>query len=113
MKRKAPTHPLVDAAAIYTDGGLLTSNPSEIGGTWAWCAVTENGKRIGFKSGIVFADALERDAELNDDNPPQHPVVSNNHTEQIAIVKALEALPFGWSGTIFSDSEVAITRVRS
>lgn len=34
MARKAPTHPLVDAVAVYADGGLLTSNPSEIGGTW-------------------------------------------------------------------------------
>lgn len=109
---KAPTHPLADAVAVYTDGGLLSSNPSPTGGTWAWVAVSEDGRKIGFKSGIVLTETLLQHAESNDHDAPR-PVVSNNHTEQIAIIKAIQALPVGWSGTIYSDSEVAITRVNS
>ena len=42
--------------------------------------------------------------------PPDREI-TNNHTEQIAICHALEAMPDGWSGTVYSDSQVALGRV--
>jgi ribonuclease HI len=79
--------------ALYADGGVIKKNPSEIGGTWAWCAVDKDGNRVIEKYGAVPA--------------PGRPV-SNNHTEQIAITLALEAMPDGWSGTVYSDSQIAL-----
>lgn len=83
--------------AIYADGGVIKKNPSTIGGTWAWCGVNAAGERVIEKSGVV--EATEKRA------------VSNNHTEQIAITKALEAMPDGWSGIVYSDSQIALGRV--
>lgn len=83
--------------AVYTDGGVIKKNPSAIGGTWAWCAVDAEGNRVAQASGVVPA--------------PLGRTVSNNHTEQIALVKAMEALPEGWSGRFYSDSQVALGRV--
>lgn len=91
------SHLLEDAVAIYTDGGLIGQNPSPIGGTWAWCAVNKDGVRLVERSGVVLA--------------PEGRVITNNHTEQIAIVLALEAMPAGWCGELFSDSQVALGRV--
>lgn len=88
---------LAKVAALYTDGGVIKKNPSVIGGTWAFVAVDADGHRLFEQSGIVPA-------------PPSRPV-SNNHTEQIAITKALEAMPDGWSGTVYSDSQIALGRV--
>ena len=82
---------------IFTDGGVIKKNPSAIGGTWAWCGVDADGNRIAERSGVVPAT----------DNR----TVSNNHTEQIAITLALEAMPDGWSGTVCSDSMIALGRV--
>lgn len=83
--------------AVYADGGVIKKNPSPIGGTWAWCAVDSDGNRVIEKSGVVPATEVR--------------TVSNNHTEQIAITLALEALPDGWSGTVYSDSQIALGRV--
>lgn len=83
--------------AVYCDGGVIRKNPSSIGGTWAWCAVDAEGSRVASDSGVVI--------------PKPGRTVSNNHTEQIALVKAMEALPEGWSGRFYSDSQVALGRV--
>src|SRR5262249_31386011 len=83
--------------ALYADGGVIQKNPSSIDGTWAWCAVDAEGNRVIEKGGVVEA-------------PPGRPI-TNNHMEQIAITLALEAMPDGWSGTVYSDSMVALGRV--
>lgn len=83
--------------ALYCDGGVINRNPSMIGGTWAWCGVDEEGNRVMREGGVV---------EPVDARP-----VTNNWTEQIAITKALEAMPDGWSGTVYSDSQIALGRV--
>lgn len=83
--------------ALYCDGGVIGHNPSADGGTWAWCGVDSFGNRVIERGGIVEA-------------PASRPV-TNNHTEQIAITLALEAMPDGWSGTVFSDSQIALGRV--
>src|SRR5581483_9597584 len=83
--------------ALYCDGGVVGHNPSSIGGTWAWCAVDEEGNRVIERGGVVVA-------------PPNRPI-TNNHTEQIAITLALEAMPDGWEGTVYSDSQIGLGRV--
>jgi ribonuclease HI len=88
---------LKTVVALYADGGVIKKNPSPFGGTWAWCAVDSNGNRVIESSGVVPATETR--------------TVSNNHTEQIAITLALEAMPGGWSGTVYSDSMIALGRV--
>ncbi|HRH46677.1 MAG TPA: hypothetical protein PKY82_33845, partial [Pyrinomonadaceae bacterium] len=68
-----------EIVALYCDGGVISMNPSPIGGTWAWCGVNAKGERVIEQSGAFPA--------------PESRPVSNNHTEQIAITKALEAMP--------------------
>jgi ribonuclease HI len=87
----------VEIVAIYTDGGVILKNPSTIGGTWAWCAVDADGNRVIERGGVVPA----RDGQQ----------ITNNHMEQIALTLALEAMPEGWSGTVYSDSMIALGRV--
>jgi ribonuclease HI len=87
----------MDIVALYTDGGCIGHNPSTKGGTWAWCGVNKKNERVVERGGYVKA-------------PPGRPV-TNNHTEQIAIVLALEAMPDGWSGMVCSDSMIALGRV--
>lgn len=92
---ESPASPI--PAALYCDGGVIQKNPSTIGGTWAWCAVDATGNRVMQQGGVCPA-------------PAGRPI-TNNHTEQIAITLALEAMPEGWSGTVYSDSMVALGRV--
>jgi ribonuclease HI len=80
--------------AVYADGGVVDANPSPFGGVWAWCAVDEHDERIVRRSGFV-------------PNTETHQM-TNNNTEIIALVKALEALPDGWSGLVCSDSKIAL-----
>jgi ribonuclease HI len=95
MRRRKFT--LDHTAALYCDGGVISKNPSTLGGTWAWRAVTDHGHVIEERSGWVAA-------------PVKRPI-TNNHTEQIAITLALEAMPDGWSGVLYSDSMIALGRV--
>lgn len=82
--------------SLYTDGGLLSPNPSNLGGTWAWCAVDINNKRIIGRGGYILAKSIP---------------ITNNQMEQIAILLALEAMPDDWSGTVHTDSSVARGRI--
>lgn len=85
--------------SVYTDGGVIAKNPSPLGGTWAYCFVNQEGKRICEGSGVLLpheGDTLE---------------VTNNQTEYYAVYQALLALPDAWHGTLFSDSQITIGRV--
>ena len=88
-----------DITAVYTDGGCIGTNPSRIGGTWAYCLVDMAGERIVEASGVI--------------TPIQANVVAvtNNLTELLALVYGLERLPLGWAGTVYSDSWVSLQRV--
>lgn len=88
---------LSKVVAIFADGGVISKNPSQIGGTWAWCGIDADGNRIVERAGAVAA-------------PASRPI-TNNHTEQIAITLALEAVPEGWNGIVHSDSMIALGRV--
>lgn len=80
-------------ALLFTDAGVILSNPSPIGGTWAWCLV-EASECVKWASGHILK-----------------PGITNNQTEFIAVVKALEAMPDRWSGVICSDSIVTLFRL--
>jgi ribonuclease HI len=88
---------VMDVVAIYADGGVIRKNPSDIGGTWAWCGVDADGNRVIERGGVCPA------------KPGQF--ITNNHMEQIAITLALEAMPEGWTGKVCSDSMIALGRV--
>src|SRR6266542_3390205 len=85
---------------VYADGGCILGNPSEHGGTWAYLHV--NGpadQKVAGRSGLITTARFGA-------------LVTNNVTEFYAVLKALEALPDGWSGPIHSDSTCTITRWR-
>lgn len=84
--------------SIYADGGVIRINPSPIGGTWAFCHVDEAGARIRTASGVVIPRST-------------CPLITNNLTEMIALVKGLEALPEGWAGVVCSDSQITLGRL--
>ena len=86
-----------EIVALYADGGLIVKNPSPYGGTWAYCGVDAEGNRVLARSGWIEA--------------PAGRVITNNHTEQIALTLALEAMPDGWNGKVYSDSNIALGRV--
>lgn len=90
-----------DVHEIYADGGVIWDGKpgsSMIGGTFAWCHVNDAGDRIIMDSGMVY--------------PHQclHGKVTNNVTELVACVRAIQAAPDGFVGTLFSDSENALGR---
>lgn len=85
--------------AIYTDGGVIGPNPSELGGTWAYCWVNKNDKRIHTASGIVTPEMVGVDK------------ITNNLTELWAAMEALQSLPEMWRGTIYTDSKITLHRI--
>lgn len=84
---------------VFVDGGIVGRNPSEIGGTWAWCEVID-GERVQEQSGSVTPEEIGL------------PRVTNNFTELLAAVLALEAMPDGWCGTLYTDSKITLYRLK-
>lgn len=84
---------------LYCDGGLIGSNPSKIGGTWAWVQV-EDGQEVGHDCGHLTPVSIALNA------------VTNNFTELYAVCRGLRRMPTGWNGVIYTDSNVTRLRVR-
>lgn len=87
----------------YCDGGVIGRNPSPEGGTWSWChvgPVEPHGEQIVSHEGGTVTPA---DIGLG--------TITNNLTELLAAVECLEALPDGWTGTLYTDSLVTLRRV--
>jgi ribonuclease HI len=89
---------------IYTDGGVVLKNPSMIGGTYGFVLVSHQLPSLGSDGREIYAG--NGFVPRYDERP-----VTNNWMEQIAIIKALEMMPEGWSGKICSDSDIALGRV--
>lgn len=85
--------------AMYADGGVISVNPSPIGGTWAFCFVDQHGQRVRTAAGVVTPSSIDLDT------------VTNNVTELLALIYGIEQLPDRWSGTVYSDSAVSLQRV--
>lgn len=80
---------------LYFDGGVIGSGTSQEGGVWAFCAVDENDELVFYKSGFHKTEGG----------------TTNNHTEFIAAVNALEAMDAGWSGVLSGDSKITLGRL--
>jgi ribonuclease HI len=83
---------------LYADGGVIRSNPSPHGGTFAWVLVNDLGERIGSDCGLIYPGK-------------KFPAITNNYSELFAAVKALSAMEEGWGGTFHSDSLITIQRM--
>lgn len=80
---------------LYADGGVISRNPSAIGGTWAWVRV-EDDRDTAHESGVLLSATTGTET------------VSNNNTELWALLQGIAALPDGWEGTVASDSMIAL-----
>jgi ribonuclease HI len=85
--------------SIYCDGGCVSRNPSPHGGTWCFCWVTQKGERVRHQSGLVFPQEVGLGR------------ITNNLTELLAAVKALESVSKNWDGTLYTDSLVTMRRI--
>lgn len=86
-------------AELFTDGGVCGRNPSKVGGTWTWVLVEED-VLVRQASGIVTPEDLGVAA------------VTNNQTELLAAVRALDAVGKEWRGVLWTDSEVSWFRLQ-
>jgi len=86
-------------AALYSDGGVISKNPSHIGGTWAYCLVSETGMVLFDQSGVI----TPADAGME--------TITNNLTEMLALLRGLEHLGDNFRGTVYSDSQITLGRV--
>lgn len=84
---------------VFCDGGVITANPSVLGGTWAWVQVGLTGERIKHDSGVVVPSQVGL------------PKITNNLTELLAVLEAVAHLPDGWRGEILTDSQVTLRRI--
>lgn len=83
---------------LFCDGGVIAVNPSPHGGTWAWVLV-ERDFPTAKGSGVVL---------------PEHyglPKVTNNLTELVAAVQALDTVGPKWDGVLWTDSKVTLHRL--
>ena len=83
---------------VYVDGGVVSNNPSAIGGTWAFVVVRSD-------VCLEVASGYVRPADLG------VRVVTNNQTELLAAVTAMECLSEEFDGTLHTDSQVTIHRL--
>ena len=74
--------------ALYADGGVIASNPSAIGGTYAYRLIRDDGHTIGQGQVITAIDMRGS--------------VTNNQTEMLALLVGLKQLPCDFKGTIYS-----------
>jgi len=86
-----------DIISLYADGGVIGSNPSAIGGTYAYRLVLANGQAMG-SSGVVAVAQI---------GGP----VTNNQTEMLALLEGLKRLPDYFDGTVYSDSQITLGRI--
>ncbi len=89
---------MINVANLYCDGGVVGKNPSDFGGSWAFVATDENDEYLFHKSGFHQTVGQQ---------------TTNNHTELIATIKALEEMDENWSGVLLSDSEITLGRIFS
>jgi ribonuclease HI len=86
--------------ALFADGGVISKNPSSIGGTWAFRIISKD-VVVCERSGVITP--LQADL----------PTITNNLTEMLALVRGLQTLCLTpkWTGVIYSDSQITLGRV--
>lgn len=83
---------------LYVDGGEMISNPSKIGGTWAWAQVIDD-VMVEYGSGRFTPEDIDM------------PQVTNNLAELYAALEGMANMPDGWKGTIYTDSQTTYYRI--
>lgn len=114
---------------LYCDGGVMGVNPSPMGGMFAWRHVVDGavieqarGLLVPDSEGGYLLDAAARlwaglpseirlDVIRFDGSESTGGMVSNNHAELFAAIRALEAVPRGWAGQLVTDSQITINRL--
>lgn len=96
-----------EVVAVFADGGVLRRNPSPLGGMWAYCHTDARGLMVASRAGVIVPSGAPT---LGLAEPMGGAEVTNNQTEFLAVLTGLEALPDGWIGHVFTDSQVTITR---
>lgn len=94
-----------DIVAAFSDGGVMGANPSKLGGSWAWCHIGYGNNLASMGDVMVASDCgllIPRGKIVE---------VTNNYAEFVAAVRALRALPTGWEGPFYSDSEITLGRL--
>jgi ribonuclease HI len=89
------SHPL----KLYTDGGVISKNPSPYGGTWAWVLVKDD-QVLAHASGLLTPSMIE-----------EYSTVTNNQSELYAILMGLKHLNYWDVVEVCSDSNVSLGRV--
>ncbi len=84
---------------LFTDGGVAGKNPSPVGGSWAWCLVADN-TIVRWACGFVQPVDIGREK------------ITNNDTEGLAALLALEAMEEKWNGILHTDSLVTLYRLK-
>lgn len=103
--------------SLYTDGGCVKKNPSEIGGTWAYVAIESVftlGEDLTWpKTEVGGVDSQATYIKHDSGFIPNYLDVklTNNVMEYAAVVFALEAMEDGWSGVVYSDSLITLGRI--
>jgi ribonuclease HI len=82
---------------MYADGGISAGGKAEFG-AWAYCLIDAEGKFVEWDYGVLL--------------PACHGLahVECNAAEFYAFLRGLEALPDGWSGKVYSDSQNTLNR---
>jgi ribonuclease HI len=105
---------LQNTASIFCDGGVISRNPSEHGGTYAFFFLDEQENEIACGSGFVLPESKASESVPEADFWfCEHSHITNNVTELAAVVFALQQLPDGFEGTLYSDSYVTLCRMRN
>jgi len=84
---------------LYADGGVISRNPSTVGGTWAYRVLGQDDQVIEQQFGAIIPAEVDVSA------------ITNNLTELYAVLLGLEVLPVDFSGSVCSDSEVTLGRL--
>lgn len=82
--------------ALHVDGGVIGTNPSMFGGTYAWRLISDDREPAGHGAVVTTTQM----------GGP----ITNNQTEMLALLEGLKQLPGDWTGTIYSDSQVTLGR---
>lgn len=95
--------PTEQVDSVYCDGGCILKNPSVYGGTYAFCYLDADGNILAQHGGYFTVPEL----------PVGFTDVENNFCETLAILLALEGLPHGWTGSVWTDSKNALNRAKT
>jgi ribonuclease HI len=82
---------------LYADGGVIGSNPSAIGGTYAYR--------------LIKTDRLTIDRSGTITTLQMGGLITNNQTEMLALLRGFAQLPDDFKGTVYSDSHVSLGRI--